>query len=605
MILEGNPLERTKSGVMFAAAMTALSIGTGMGVQRVVLPLYVKGFISQEFAYLFIVLLPILSFGLFKGFADLLAGYLADRLGRKITVIMGTSTFLIGTALLIYSVNLIMIAASLLLMGWSQGLIDSGIMIILSEAGGKERHGLSLGIMESSVYGGYTVGAFLGGYVSEVSSLPDAFYITLVASAIAVVLSVTGISETKGEAREDVPTLHAYSMCLRSSTLRLTYFLGHAAQFSDALVWGLLPIYLSSIGLDNIRIGIIQGLNTLAWASLMPFSGRISDAVGRRIPTFLGFSLKALSIYLIHSFENSLYLALASVLLGVGVGLYYPILPAISADAAPPAVRGRSIGLYTSLRDFGYITGALTLGMIGEIYGFGGTFVITSLLLALGSPLIFLMKETRPFWPAFDMVVEHASIILKVIESFSSMVESYSKGKKDQKNFRLIKQYENQADELKIAIDRQLWLSSLSGQDKADFARLVGRVDRVASFALGASRRLKTLDPDTIPLSIRKLMSEMAKVSRWIANRLYRAVELIRIDLEDSLETVSEIDEIETIFDELHQRAMEELLHTKMDLMPLLNLRDFIELTENMVDAVEDASDVLRVIAFKHMAWPV
>ncbi len=599
------PSESSRSRVMFAAAMTALSIGTGMGVQRVVLPLYVKGFVEQAYIYLFVILLPILSFGLFKGFADLLAGYLADKLGRRVTVVIGTSVFFFGITLLIYSGNIIMIALALLLMGWSQGLIDSGIMIILSETGGKERHGLSLGIMESSVYGGYTLGAFLGGYVSEISSIPYAFYVTLVASAIAAILSIAGISETRGEIKEGVPTVQAYSMCLRSATLRLTYFLGHVAQFSDALVWGLLPLYLSSIGLDKFQIGLIQGLNTLAWALLMPFSGRISDAVGRRLPIFLGFSVKALSIYMIHSLRDPLYLAATSIFLGIGVGLYYPILPAISADAAPPAVRGRSMGLYTSLRDFGYITGALTLGMIGEFYGFGGAFIITSLLLALVSPLIFMMKETRPFWPAFDMVVEHASMILKVVESFSNMVESYSRGKKDLDNFRLIKQYENQADELKIAIDRQLWLSSLSGQDKADFARLVGRVDRIASFALGASRRLRTLDPDIISPKIRELMREMAKVSKWIANRLYRATELIRVDLEDSLETVSEIDEIESVFDELHQKAMEELLHTEMDLIPLLNLRDFIELTENMVDAVEDASDVLRVIAFKHMAWPV
>ncbi len=599
-----HPSGGSKSNVMFVAAMTALSIGTGMGVQRAVLPLYVRGF-AEAYIYLFIVLLPILSFGLFKGFADLLAGYLADRLGRRVTVVTGTSTFLLGIITLIYSGDLLTIALALLLMGWSQGLIDSGIMIILSETGGKERHGLSLGIMESSVYGGYTLGAFLGGYVSEVSSVSNAFYVTLVASAIAAILSIAGISETKGEARKSISTVQAYSMCLRSSTLRLTYFLGHVAQFSDALVWGLLPLYLSSIGLGKLQIGLIQGLNTFTWALLMPFSGKISDAVGRRLPTFLGFSIKALCIYMIHSLRDPLYLAASSVFLGVGVGLYYPILPAISADAAPPAVRGRSLGLYTSLRDFGYITGALTLGIIGELYGFSGAFVLTSLLLALVSPLIFMMKETHPFWPAFDMVVEHTSMILKVVESFSNMVESYSRGKRDQENFHLIKQYESQADELKIAIDRQLWLSSLSGQDKADFARLVGRVDRIASFALGASRRLRTLDPDTIPPKIRELMREMAKVSRWIANRLYRATELIRVDLEVSLETVSEIDEIESVFDELHQKAMEELLHTEMDLIPLLNLRDFIELTENMVDAVEDASDVLRVIAFKHMAWPV
>ncbi len=592
--------------IAIAAAMTALSIGTGMGVQRAVLPLYVSGFIGRTLSYLFIVLLPILSFGAFKGLADLLAGYLADRLGRKVAVVLGTSLFFVGTLLLIYSADLLTVAVATLVMGWSQGLVDSGVMIVLSEAGGRERHGLSLGIMEASVYGGYTAGSFLGGYISEIRNVPDAFYVTLAASALALILSVVGIGETRVETGGgEIPTLRAYSLCLRSGTLRLTYLLGHVAQFSDALIWGLLPLYLSSLGYGVAEIGFIQGLNTLSWAILMPFSGRISDVFGRRLPIFMGFSIKALSIYAMNSVRDPLLMALASITLGLGVGLYYPILPAISADAAPPAVRGRSMGLYTSFRDFGYMTGAIALGTVGEVYGFEGTFVLTALLMGLGSFLIFLMKETRPFWPAYDMVVDHASKVIRAVESFASMVSSYSRGVRDEDDFRLVKEYERQADEVRVAIDRQLWLSSLSGQDKADFARLVGRVDRIASFALGASRRLRTLDPEDIPPRIRELMGEMAKVSRWISNRLFRAIEVMREDIESSLEIVSEIDALESVFDELHQQAMEELLHVEMHVVKLMNLRDFVELFENMIDAVEDASDVLRVIAFKHMAWPV
>ncbi|MCD6244556.1 MAG: MFS transporter [Candidatus Korarchaeota archaeon] len=598
--------------VMVSAIVTVLSIGTGMGVQRTVLPLYTSGFVQHTYTYLFVVLLPILSFGMFKGIADLLAGYLADRLGRKVAVVIGASIFLIGISVLISSKDVLTIVLSTLLMGWSQGLIDSGVMIILSDIGGRERHGLSLGIMESSVYGGYTIGSVLGGYVSRLRNIPTAFYITLMASVLAFILSLAGISETRekveeGVEMEEIPTTQAYSMCLRSATLRLTYLLGHVAQLSDALVWGLLPLYLLTLGFDEFQIGLVQGLNTLTWAVLMPFSGRISDVFGRRVLIFLGLSTKALAIYLLHYFTRPFQLSILSVMMGLGVGLYYPILPAISADAAPPVVRGRSMGLYTSFRDFGYMTGALSLGVIGEFYGYDGVFTITAFLLTVGALVIFLMKETRPFWPAFDVVLKHTEMVISSVHSFTTMVRSYSRGKRDEEVFQKVKEYENEADDLRLVIDRQLWLSSLSGHDKADFARLVGRIDRIASFALGASRRLHTLDPENIPIELRELMEEMADVSIWISNRLYKAVISIRDDVETSLKLVSEIDSLESIFDELHQKAMEKLVEAqdRIDIVSLMNLRDFIELFENMIDAVEDASDVLRVIAFKHMAWPV
>ncbi len=591
---------------LIAALIVALSIGTATGVQRAVLSLFSEELASSQALTLILTFMPILTFGLLKGLADLVAGMMSDRFGRKPVVLLGTLSYAFGMLLMFESHTIMELSIANVLIGWSQGLVDAAIMIVLSDVGGAERQGLSMGLMEGFIYGGYAFGSISSGWVAEIRGLRDSFLIGLLFSTLALIAAIL-LSETRGkdvEEAQEMSTSEAYRKCFESTTLRMTFVLGHIDQFSDALVWASLPLLLNQLGYSKLEIGIVQGANTFTWAVLMPFSGRISDLFGRKIPMMAGIILKAIGL-LIFSFHPPLPHSIAlSSMIGAGVGLYYPVVPAVVADSSPPYVRGRALGLYRGIRDMGYATGSLALGLISQFLGLEAGFLVTPILLFLALPALIAMKETRPFWPAFNLVLEHVSKVKGCVEELGNMVNSYYKGSKGVESLKRIKALENEADDVKVRIDRQLWLSSLSGQDKADFARLVGRIDRIASFALGASRSLNIVDPDKIPGKIKELLPDMVKISLWAMNRLYKAVKLAREDVDKALEVISEIDSLEAMFDELHLRAMEELKYANMDVVQLLSLRDFLERFENLVDSIEDASDVLRVIIFKHMAWP-
>ncbi len=591
---------------LITALMTALSVGTATGVQRTVLSLFSEELVSYQSLAMVLTFLPILTFGMLKGLADLLAGLMSDRFGRKPVVLMGTISYAVGMLIMFESQNIVQLAVANVLIGWSQGLVDAAIMIVLSDLGGPEKQGLSMGLMEGFIYGGYAFGSISSGWVAELQGLRESFLIGVVFSTLAIVASIL-LSETREESSGDVNdmgTLEAYRKCFESTTLKMTFLLGHVDQFSDALVWASLPLLLNSLGYSRFEIGLVQGVNTIAWAVMMPLSGKVSDVFGRKVPMLMGLTLKALGL-LSFSFQPDLFQSVAlSSMIGAGVGLYYPVIPAVVADSSPPSVRGRALGLYRGIRDMGYVTGSLALGVISEFLSVQAGFLLTPILIFLSLPALIAIKETRPFWPAYNLVLEHAEKVKECVEELGKMVESYYRGRRDVESLKAIKALEHDADMIKVMIDRQLWLSSLTGQDKADFARLVGRVDRIASFALGASRSLNVVDPGSIPPDVKDLMPDMVKISIWSMNRLYKALKLAREDVERALEVIGEIDRLEALFDELHLRAMEGLRHANMDLIQLLSLRDFLERFENLVDSIEDASDVLRVIIFKHMAWP-
>ena len=62
----------------------------------------------------------------------------------------------------------------------------------------------------------------------------------------------------------------------------------------------------------------------------------------------------------------------ASLLLGLGTAMVYPSLIAAVSDASHPSWRARSLSVYRFWRDLGYAIGALSAGLIADLFGFMG-----------------------------------------------------------------------------------------------------------------------------------------------------------------------------------------------------------------------------------------
>src|SRR5262249_50693886 len=60
---------------------------------------------------------------------------------------------------------------------------------------------------------------------------------------------------------------------------------------------------------------------------------------------------------------------LASVLLGLGTAMVYPSLIAAVSDASHPSWRARSLSVYRFWRDLGYAIGALSAGILADLFG--------------------------------------------------------------------------------------------------------------------------------------------------------------------------------------------------------------------------------------------
>jgi MFS family permease len=87
----------------------------------------------------------------------------------------------------------------------------------------------------------------------------------------------------------------------------------------------------------------------------------------------------------------------ASVLLGIGTAMVYPSLIAAVSDASSLAWRARSLSVYRFWRDLGYAVGALTAGIIADLFGFAWAITsVAALTFLSGLVVAIVMRDPEP-----------------------------------------------------------------------------------------------------------------------------------------------------------------------------------------------------------------
>ena len=173
---------------------------------------------------------------------------------------------------------------------------------------------------------------------------------------------------------------------------------GSVEKFLDALVWVILPVYLTTNGASLTQMGWIVGVYGFVWGASQLVTGRLSDHVGRFWPSVLGMWICGAGVALIAIGDNATWWAVSAGIAGFGMALLYPNLGAAVADITPPAWRGSAIGIYRFWRDLGYGIGALGLGLaahIAEALEAAFWFVALSMFIS-GALLYFWGEETHP-----------------------------------------------------------------------------------------------------------------------------------------------------------------------------------------------------------------
>jgi MFS family permease len=370
-------------------------VGAVVGVERSVLPLLAEEKFAIASATVALTFLA--GFGLAKAVMNLVAGELAERLGRRRVLIAG---WLFGAPvplLLIWAPAWEWVVIANVFLGFNQGLAWSAAVIMKIDLVGPRRRGLAMGLNEFAGYLAVALAALAAGYLAAVHGPESApFWLAGGAVAAGLGLSVFVVRETAGHAalehgladsgRGAAALPAGFGRRFRHASwgdapLLAANQAGFATNLKDALAWGLLPIFFAAEGLTTRQIGWLAALYPAAWALGQVGAGALSDRLGRRPLIVAGMHLQGVALLGMAAGGGFRAWAGAALLLGIGTAAVYPTLVAQVADRVAPRDRAAAVGVYRLWRDLGYVAGGLLAGLTADALGYRGAIVVMAAVL--------------------------------------------------------------------------------------------------------------------------------------------------------------------------------------------------------------------------------
>jgi len=399
---------RANAGQFALLVGVSALVGGMVGQERAVVPLLAVdqfGLTTASATLAFLV-----AFGLTKAVTNLVAGALADRIGRRPVLIAGWVVGLPVPFLLIAAPAWSWVVFANVLLGVNQGLTWSTTVLMKIDLVGPRRRGLALGLNEASGYLAVAITAFLTGLIAESAGLrPAPFFLGIAIVGLGLGASALFVHETRDHARLEGASSDAAGQPGRS-WLRLfwrstvgDHSLSAASQaglvnnLNDALAWGLLPIVQAAAGLSLAEIGLLAGAYPATWGLAQVATGALSDQMGRKRLIVAGMLVQGAAIAGIAATTGFAPWFLCAVLLGLGTAMVYPALIAVVADIAQPSERGAVTGIYRFWRDLGFAVGAVLVGTVADRVDPRAAILAVAALTAISGVIVaFRMRETRP-----------------------------------------------------------------------------------------------------------------------------------------------------------------------------------------------------------------
>jgi len=379
-------------------------VGGMVGMERTVVPLIG----SQEFkiASTTIVVSFVVSFGVIKAIANLVSGQFADRYGRKHVLVLGWLLGLPVPFMIGWGPSWGWVIAANALLGVNQGFAWSMTVIMKVDLVGPKSRGLAVGLNEFAGYLSVGLTAFLTGYIAERYGLrPEPFYLGIGYACLGLILSTLLVRDTRHHVGLEV-SRHAsgaeavgfWEIFRHTSFGDRNLFAASQAglvnNLNDGMSWGIFPLFFAGFGLGVERIGILKAVYPAVWGILQTITGPLSDRWGRKGLIVTGMWVQAGGLILTAATRGFAWWLVASVLLGAGTAMVYPTLIAAVSDASHPSWRARSLSVYRFWRDMGYAIGALSAGLMADLFGFTGAIAaIGALTFASGVVVAIVMHD--------------------------------------------------------------------------------------------------------------------------------------------------------------------------------------------------------------------
>ncbi|MGF7030753.1 MFS family permease [Paenibacillus mucilaginosus] len=330
------------------------------------------------------------------------AGKLADRVGDRIPILLGSVGCAAGMAMPFLFPSLWALYVSQLAVGVSHVFIAICLQNVLGHAAKtKDQRDAYFSMLSMSVALAGFIGPVAQGYLAEHVSYSAVFLIAMICCVLPLgvaryipVLKRGGskAAEAGGETPEEEASGPSALGLLRLPLLRNALMTSALVLYSRDIFVAYFPLYGSRLGISESSIGWIIALQGLAMVFVRFFLPALTKLLGRE-RVLLGSILTAGLAFVLIPYASSVYLLLlTSVLMGIGLGCGQPLSMSTTYNASPKNKTGEVLGLRLATNRLSQLVAPLFFGVVGTWVGLVSVFYVSGVFLIGGA----LLTKSKP-----------------------------------------------------------------------------------------------------------------------------------------------------------------------------------------------------------------
>ena len=331
--------------------------------------------------------LLIAMYAVFPLMLALTAGKIADRIGPKWPLIIGSAGLAAGLAVPVFFQGLTALYFSPALIGifWIFFHVSAHQLVgALGDGLARVRNfgTFSLGAAISGMFGPLLVGFAL----DRIGARYTYAVLAIIAAVPAVVLLLFP-RLVPAHQRHDEEHLQKRSVqdLFANPDMRRNLLISGLVLTGIDLYGFYLPILGRSIGLSSTAIGIIVSMPAAAAFTVRLWMPRLVKHFTEEGVLTGSLALAALSYFAFPMFHEPLILALLAFMMGLGLGCGQPLTITLSYNYSPPGRAGEALGLRLTVNKFTQIVVPVAFGSLGAWFGLYPVFWSCAAMLATGS----------------------------------------------------------------------------------------------------------------------------------------------------------------------------------------------------------------------------
>lgn len=330
---------------------------------------------------------------------QLVTGQLGDRFGRRRLVLGGLIYFGLASLLAAVSPGLLALLFARVQQAIAGSILVTNGIPLAFEMVPENRRGRELGMVHAVLLLAAAAGPPLAGLMVGLTSWRAIFWANIPIVSAALLCGWSTIPEINAHQSRDLFDWREIPFLFRSQTFASA---NGAIMFSNLAMYVTLlaiPIMMSTqSGWSSLQTGLMLAAMSVTMAVFSPVGGRLSDRLGRRLPSVAGIALLTLGVLPLAILGDSVKIPLLLACLwltGIGLGLSSVSLQTSVLEAAKLQQAGIATGISLTSRYLGSILGSSMLAnIVGsapiDLYKFRTVFLVvalaagTALLMSLG-----------------------------------------------------------------------------------------------------------------------------------------------------------------------------------------------------------------------------